>query len=75
MTEELRRQWGTNIKLGRRALGMRQEDLADALGVRQSNVSRWEAAKTGPRDDMKARIAAVLHQDVRQLFPLFAKVA
>lgn len=70
MSDEVKRQWGKNIQAGRSALGMRQEDLAGILRIRQSTVSRWERGLIAPRDGMKARIAQVLHQDVRQLFPL-----
>lgn len=76
MTPELRKQWGRNIAAGRKAIGLsRQEDLAAALRIRQSTVSKWERGVQAPRDDMKARLAALLHQDVQQLFPLFARAA
>jgi transcriptional regulator with XRE-family HTH domain len=70
MTDELRRLYGSNIQDGRTTLGLRQEDLATVLRVRQSTVSRWERGLIVPRDAMKVRIAQVLHQEVRQLFPL-----
>lgn len=70
MTAEVRRQWGQNIRDGRSILGLRQEDLAGAIRVRQSTVSKWERGLMAPTDRMKVRLATVLHQDVRQLFPL-----
>lgn len=73
--EELHRQWAANIRMGRRALGLTQKQLADALNVQQQTVGKWEAPVTAPRDEMKIRIATVLHQDVRQLFPLYRVLA
>lgn len=75
MTDELRRDYGRNIRAGRVGLGMRQEDLAQILRVRQSTVCRWESGDVVPRDAMKVRLAQVLHQDVRQLFPLTRSAA
>jgi transcriptional regulator with XRE-family HTH domain len=68
---ERQRQWGRNIRVGRSALGFSQQQLAKAVGVSQSNVARWERGLTAPADDRKLKIAAVLRQDVRMLFPLY----
>jgi transcriptional regulator with XRE-family HTH domain len=57
--------------VGRSALGFSQQQLAKAVGVSQSNVARWERGLTAPADDRKLKIAAVLRQDVRMLFPLY----
>lgn len=73
--DELVRMWAGNIKRGREALGLKQWQLADLLGVRQASVCRWECAKAVPTDDHKLAIAAALHQDVRQLFPLIRVAA
>lgn len=74
--DETLRQWGDNIRNGRIAAGYAtQAALADKLGVRQSTVARWEAGLIGPRDAMKQRLAGLLGQDVRQLFPLTRVVA
>lgn len=67
---ELLRQWGLNVKLGREALEMTQYDLAEKVGVKQASVCRWECGKSNPSDRHKLAIATALHQDVRQLFPL-----
>lgn len=73
--EELTRVWGSNIENGRRALGMSQAELADAVGVWQSSVAKWESGDNIPRDRHKVRIAQALRQDVRTLFPLIAGAA
>lgn len=71
--EEAKRQWGRNIQLGRKLVGLKtQAALADVLGVSQGTVARWEAGFVAPTDAHKSALAAVLHQEVRQLFPLFA---
>lgn len=72
--DELHRKWAKNIRRGREILGMTQFELAEAVGVRPASVCRWEAIETGkratPTDAHKLAIAAALHQDVDQLFPL-----
>lgn len=74
---ERSRTYGRNIRYGRNAVGLdTQQKFADALNVAgagnvaQSTVARWERGEIVPRDDMKLLIASVLHQEVRQLFPL-----
>lgn len=67
------RQWGGNIRLARSIQGMTQKQLADAIGVTQATVSRWEKGHVGPPDPDKIVLARVLKQDVRMLFPLFAE--
>lgn len=65
--------WGGNVKRGRKAMGLTQVELAKLVGVQQGTVARWEHGVTSPRDDMKVRLAGVLHQEVRALFPLFVQ--
>lgn len=84
---EIRRLWGDNIRRGRALLNnegsfrsadqpaMSQVRLAQLLDVTQQSVSEWERGTSAPRDDMKVRLAEVLHQDVRQLFPLVRPLA
>lgn len=73
--EEVLRQWGRNIKAGRKVLGMTQHELADAVGVRPASVCRWEAGSVAITDAHKVKVATVLHQDVSQLFPLMRVAA
>lgn len=73
---ETYRLWGDNIAMGRKAVGFEtQLQFALKLGVRQSTVARWESGEMAPRDHYKVAIAELLHQDVRQLFPLTRSVA
>jgi transcriptional regulator with XRE-family HTH domain len=41
-------QLGVAIRSARATTGLSQADVARALGVRQSSVSQWEAARTIP---------------------------
>ena len=55
---------GRRIAAARRAKGMSQEELADAVGVRAGIVSRWETGKNIPRIQRLGEIAEKLGQDV-----------
>ncbi|MCL2011087.1 MAG: helix-turn-helix transcriptional regulator [Synergistaceae bacterium] len=58
---------GANIKAVRRALGLKQEDLAEKLGLTQANISRIEASAKGPSAEMLIAVAGALGCDVREL--------
>ena len=76
MSNETYRTWGENIAVGRKLVGFEtQLSLALALGVRQSTVARWESGEMAPRFSRMVAIAELLHQDVRQLFPMTRSVA
>lgn len=49
-----------NLKRIRAERGWRQADLAEALGIRQSEVARWEARSVVPRAGTVAKIATTL---------------
>lgn len=72
--DELLRQWGSNIKRGRKLLNLTQSALAERVGVEQPTVARWEAGRRAPSDRHKVLVATELHQDVHQLFPLVRAV-
>ena len=63
-------EWGKNIARGRDLLGLDQRTLAEGLGVAPATVCRWELGDNAPTDADKVRIAVLLHQEVRTLFPL-----
>jgi transcriptional regulator with XRE-family HTH domain len=70
-----RRGWGTNIKAARKARRWSQKRLAEACGVEQSSVSRWERGAAVPSEGHKIVIARSLEVEARRLFPLDDRVA
>lgn len=64
----MKRKWGLAIKRQREFLGMKQEEFAEAVGVDQSTVSRWEGGKAAPTVDRQLTIARVLRCDARVIF-------
>ena len=48
------------IRTARRQAGLRQADLADELGIRQSSVAQWERGATTPTLGMFRRMISVL---------------
>lgn len=55
------------IRAARIAAGMTQQQLADALGVAQQSVTRWETGEREPRVSTLKRIAAALGCDITAL--------
>lgn len=64
----MRRKWGMAIQRQRKFLQMTQEELAAAVSVKQSTVSKWEAGELAPTPDRQLAIARALHCDARVLF-------
>ena len=64
----MKRKWGLNIQRQRKFAGMSQEELAAAINVKQSTVSRWETGDAAPTLDRQLAIARVLRCDARVLF-------
>lgn len=52
----------------REAKGMTQKELADALGINQSAVARWETGENEPTAFNVRRIADVLGTSPGELF-------
>ena len=50
-----------NIRKARKAAGITQQELADALGVRQKDVSRWETGAYIPGIKNVAAICRILN--------------
>lgn len=59
---------GCAIKARRLELGMRQQDLASAVGVTKSAVSLWEKGETSPTYKMSLKVAKALRMNARDLF-------
>jgi putative transcriptional regulator len=53
----------------RKERGWRQVDLAQRLGIQQSEVSDLETGKRRPNIYLAKRIAKVLGRDVNEVFP------
>jgi transcriptional regulator with XRE-family HTH domain len=77
--EETYRQWAENLRDAREAAGITQYELAQLCGVRPASVCRWEALEpdkyAAPTDRHKVAVAAALHRDVADLFPLLRPAA
>ena len=59
---------GCAIKARRLELGMRQLDLARAVGVSKSAVSLWEKGETSPTYKISLKVAKALRMNARDLF-------
>ncbi len=64
----MKRKWGLAIQRQRKFAGMSQEDLAAAVNVKQSTVSKWESGEIAPTPDRQLAIARALRIDARVLF-------
>lgn len=53
-------QTGANIKTLRKAAGIKVKDMADALGVTQQAVAKWQAGAALPTIDNLVILAAML---------------
>lgn len=58
----------TPFKLARMKTGLRQVDLARALGVSESLVAYWETGRKRPKPEHIAVLADMLKTDPRELF-------
>lgn len=59
---------GANLSAARAAAGMKQLDVAQALGVDSQYVSRWERGKVMPTMANLHRLADVFGRDVAWFF-------
>jgi transcriptional regulator with XRE-family HTH domain len=58
---------GSVIRQARKAAGKKQGELADALGVPQSQVSDWERGAVVPGVESLKKIGPAIHIDVSVL--------
>src|SRR4051794_34030431 len=66
--EVLYASWGKAIARRRAELKLSQQQLADALGIRQATVSKLERGRLCPSDTMKFKLAAALQKSPEDLF-------
>lgn len=57
------------LEARRKALGLRQQDVAKASGITQAQISRYEAGEREPGVYTALRIAKALGTTVERLFP------
>ena len=55
------------IKQMRQSRGITQQQLADAIGVKQKDISRWETGKRIPKLDKLLLIAKALKCEITDL--------
>lgn len=68
-TREWRKRWADAIRAHRvDVLGMTQHQFATYLGISQSTIGMWEAARHVPDDLMKVRVIALAGLDAREMF-------
>ena len=67
-TEEQTHSTGEYIYQKRKALGLTQEQLAEAVGVDKRSVSDWENDKKMPMTEKLGKIAKALHTSVSELY-------
>ena len=58
---------GTTIAKTRKDRGITQVQLAEALGVHQSHITRWESDRVRPREKTLNELAKVLNTTVEEL--------
>jgi transcriptional regulator with XRE-family HTH domain len=58
---------GAHLAALRRAAGLTQAELADAIGVPQTNIAFWEFSDKPPRSDVLPRLATALGVTVEAL--------
>lgn len=55
--------------------GMTQQDLADALGVRQQQIGFWETGFRKPKLESVAKMASVLGVDLAELLEAMGRMS
>ena len=65
----------TRLARARKAVGLTQEDLAEALHVDRSTVIRWESGRSEPLPYCRPRLARLLAVNLEQLEALLAPEA
>ena len=67
-TDELEARLGPNLRRIRRNAELTQTQLADLIGIKQSDISRYERGESIPRGRRLTKLADKLNVDVAELF-------
>lgn len=59
-----------NIKMARKNAGMTQKQLADAIGVYQKDISRWEKGERTPSAESVKVLCQTLHISADELLDI-----
>jgi putative transcriptional regulator len=59
-----------NIARLRQEAGLRQVDLARAMGVDRSTIAKWESGLSAPKSVVLPRLADALECNIEKLFEL-----
>jgi transcriptional regulator with XRE-family HTH domain len=65
--ERLHEEWGKRLRQTRRVADLTQVQLAEAVGVEQNTISRYENG-LAPSDGMKLRLCLALDVDVEEIY-------
>lgn len=57
----------TKIKYYREKLGLKQDDVANTLGIAQSTVSMWETGESKPRLETLIQLSKIFNCSVDEL--------
>lgn len=59
--------FGERLRRAREAAGLTQVELAERLGIKQNQISQWEADNTGPKRDRLPTLAAAVGASIEWL--------
>jgi DNA-binding transcriptional regulator YiaG len=59
---------GNNIRRYRKSANVSQQQLANALGIKQAAVSLWEHGRTTPRSNMIPALLEILNISIEDLY-------
>jgi transcriptional regulator with XRE-family HTH domain len=70
MPDEITEAWGRNLRTHRHRGRLTLKEVAEAIGVDVSSVSRWESGEREPRRFRRSALAEFYGVPVNELFPL-----
>ena len=65
---QVMKSFGENLKYERKVAGLTQKQLAEKMGIKQQQLSRWEKDKIEPAVSSIVAIAKALDVDFNDLF-------